>query len=140
MSITLKSRFVAQHLRQNLIAGFCALALLFAVAAAVEAQVADPILDDEIICSVTPGDTTIVAKLSLMPELEALYGQSATVESMHALLQRLPVASETNGVHFEGGHPDAVVVQGLEGLGYKTQVTLGTPVLPGAQVAYLRTR
>jgi len=126
-------------IRKNFIASFCFFALLFAAAAGiVDAQADNPIEEDDIIATVPVGDDVWVTPLALKTELEVATGKTATVESMSSLLARLPFATRTNGVRFEGGVPAMAVQNDLYDLGYATQMNIATPSVPGAIVAVRR--
>ena len=119
----------------NTLAALTTIALLFAVAVGVEAQSEDPILDDDIVCSIQVGGDVWVARVNQKSALENHFGEAATVETLGQLVGRLPTAGSTNSVRFEGGAPSSDVRMDLADLGYET---LGTanPEIPGAASAY----
>ena len=129
---------MSRKLINNLTAAFCTVALLFAVTVGVEAQSDDPIFEDDIICSIQIGSDWHVAPAAKQNALENHHGQTATVESMAALLLRLPQAGTFNTVRFEGGYPGGSVGTGLDNLGYTLEVPV-TPLLNGVNTAVLRT-
>lgn len=129
--------FFNKTIIQNTLAAVCTLALLFAVAVVVEAQTDEPIFEDDIICSIQQGPILYVAPASLKQALESTLGATAQVESLGALLLRVPPANNTNVVRFEGGYPAGAAVQGLCQLGYVTEMT-AQPEIPGAAVASIR--
>lgn len=127
---------MSNTIRTNALAAFTFFAFLFAAAAGVvEGQSDTPIEDEDILACVTVDETVWAAPVALKNALENLTGQSATVESTEQLINRLPRASSTNGVRFEGGQPTPNVVQDLESLGYQT-LDYDCPHVPGANTAY----
>ena len=130
---------MSNTIRNNVFASFCFLAVLFAAAVGVvDAQSIDPIEDDDILACVTMGDEVWAAPIALKPALENATGKNATVETARQLLDRLPVASATNGVRFEGGNPSQAVRQDLHSLGYAS-ILPSTSQVQGAQAAYTAT-
>ena len=130
---------MSNTIRNNVIASFCFFAVLFAAAVGVvDAQSQTPIDDEDILACVTMGDEVWAAPVALKPALESATGQNATVETTRQLLDRLPQASSSNGVRFEGGNPSQAVRQDLKSLGYDV-IAPTQPQVPGAQHAYSAT-
>jgi hypothetical protein len=126
-------------IRKNVIASFCFFALLFAAAVGVvDAQSENPIEDDEILACVSVGDEIWATPVALKQQLEDVTGQPATVETMSHLMGRLPVATPSNGLRFEGGYPSVSVAQNLDDLGYESQIQIAQPAVPGAMMAVRR--
>ena len=117
---------------------FCTIALLFAAYMGAEAQSEDPIFEEDLICSIQSDGECWVATMNLKGELEHHLGQVAVVETLGQLIDRLPVATRDNKVHFEGGWPMGVASNDLDDLGYRLQSST-PPSLAGAVVAVLRT-
>ena len=123
-------------IRKNVITSFCFFALLFAAAVGVvDAQADNPIEEEDIVASVTVGDEFWTVPVALKQALEVATGQSATVESMTQLLNRLPAATPLNGLRIEGGYASPVVQVQLENLGYGSLTNLQQPVVVGATIA-----
>ena len=130
---------MSKYFRTTTVAAtLCALALVFA-AAVVEAQSEDPIMDDEILCSITVGEAVWAAPVAHQVALELHFGQPATLETMRQLLDRLPPASPTSAVRIEGGHLGLGVAQDLEALGYVNQMPLAPTERPGTLTGVLCT-
>ena len=124
------------NVRKHVTTGFCFFALLFAAAVGVvDAQTDSPIDEDDIIVSVPVGDDFWISPLALKIELEMATGGIATIETMADLLGRLPTATPSNGVRFEGGMPALAVQQDLGMLGYQTQSFIPVPAVQGALFA-----
>jgi hypothetical protein len=122
--------------RKNVIASFCFFALLFAAAVGVvDAQTENPIEEDDIVASVAVGDEFWTAPVALKEELEVATGRIATVETMTQLLNRLPLATPSNGLRIEGGYASPVVRFKLENLGYDSLTNIQSPAVVGATVA-----
>lgn len=122
---------------QNTIAAVCTIALLFAVVVVVEAQTDEPIFEEDVICSIQQGPVLYVAPANLKQALELSLGAPAQVETLGALLLRVPVASHKNVVRFEGGYPVGAAAQSLSLLGYCMEMNV-QPEIPGALVAVIR--
>ena len=127
---------MSNNIRTNIFASFTFFAILFAAAVGVvEGQSDNPIDEDDILACVTVDDTIWAAPYSLRHALETATGKNATIESTTQLLNRLPQATGTNGVRFEGGEPAPEVREDLELLGYETMESVN-PDVSGANSAY----
>ena len=122
----------------HITAAFCTIALLFAGYMGAEAQTEDPIFEEDLVCSIQSGNEYVVATIALKLELEQQFGQVAVIEPLGVLIARLPNATTTNAVRFEGGWPQGAAASNLHGLGYTLQSDT-QPILAGATVAVLRT-
>jgi len=129
--------FFNKTILQNTIAAVCTIALLFAVVVVVEAQTDEPLFEEELVCSIQQGPVLYVAPANLQQALEQSLGATAQVETLGALLSRVPPANQSNAVRFEGGYPAGNAAQSLNLLGYVTAMTV-TPEIPGALIAVIR--
>ena len=129
---------MSRKLFNTTLAALCTAALLFAVAVGVEAQSDDPIFEEDLVCSIQAGPELWIVPAVMQPVLENHLGLAAIVEPMAALLLRIPAASPSSFVRFEGGYPGGTVAAHLDSLGYRLEIQ-STPDLLGAITAVTRT-
>jgi len=128
---------MSRKLFNTTLAALCTAALLFAVAVGVEAQSEEPLFEEDLVCSIQIGTELWIVPAVMQPVLENHLGLAAIVEPMAALLLRMPAATPSSSVRFEGGYPGGTVAAHLDSLGYRLEVQ-STPELLGTLTAVTR--
>lgn len=114
-----------------------ALTVLFIPVGDAFAQTQLPIFADDIVASITDGDTTWIAPVSLRTELEQELNAQASVGTLGEVIDSLPAASTGRTLRFEGGWPAGDAVTDLDTLGYDESTDIQDPALPSAGFATL---